>query len=115
MNKILMFDCYNRTPESGLYPYIDYFVNQNYGGGTPRKWGDIPYEKSIYCVNWGDNWNKNVPEQMIRQASWEPETGHKGGFGAYYGQRDYFITESNPEPYWLFRHCIQIQNPAVTK
>ena len=115
VNKILLVDTYNRAPETGIHQYLDYYVNQNYGGGTPRKWGDVPYEKSIYCVNWGDDWNKGIPERMIRQASFEPETGHKGGFGAFYGQRDYFITEKNPEPYWLFRHCIQIQNPAVVK
>ena len=42
-------------------------------------------------------------------ARWNPTQGKKGGFGAFYGHRDY---NSNP-PYKWFRLGIQIQNPAV--
>jgi hypothetical protein len=42
-------------------------------------------------------------------ARWNPTEGKKGGFGAFYVQRDY---NSNP-PYKYLRRAIQAQNPAV--
>lgn len=103
--------CVDGNQEKELVPYVNYYFLQNYGGGTnyPSTW---PVSKCVFCVNWGDNWNTSG-EQMYNQARWEPATGHKGGFGAFYGQRDYFIHQYNPEPYYRFRQCIQIQNPAV--
>ena len=108
VNKLL---CVDGKSNSGVIDYVDYYFLQNYGGGTyyPSDW---PVEKCVFCCNWGDNWNTSG-EQMYNQASWEPETGHKGGFGAFYGQRDYFVHQYNSEPYKRFRECIQIQNPAI--
>lgn len=42
-------------------------------------------------------------------ARWNPVQGRKGGFGSFYGQRDY---GSNP-PYKYFRYGIQCANPAL--
>ncbi len=44
-------------------------------------------------------------------ARWNPEEGEKGGFGAYYVDRDYF--SSTGIPYYNIRRCIQIANPAI--
>ena len=104
--------CVDGNFEESVQEYCDYWFIQNYGVSTPYARSGCPVEKQVFCVNWGDNWNTDGT-QLYNQARWEPATGHKGGFGAFYGQRDYFIHEYNPEPYKRFRECIQIQNPAV--
>lgn len=109
VNKLL---CVDGSYEDGVEPYIDYYLIQNYGGGTPYPTSGCPVSKQVFCVNWGDDWNTKG-DKLYTQAKWEPAQGRKGGFGAFYGQRDYFITEYNTEPYKRFRECIQIQNPAV--
>jgi hypothetical protein len=108
VNKML---CVDGNDNPGVIPYVNYYFLQNYSGGTSygRAW---PVEKCVFCCNEGDNWDGELKE-MYEQARWEPAKGHKGGFGAFYGQRDYFITQYNTEPYKRFRECIQIQNPAV--
>lgn len=107
-NKLL---CIDGRQEQEIIPYVNYYFLQNYGGGTYIE-GNWPTEKCVLCTNMGDNWNTSM-ESMYTQARWEPETGRKGGFGCFYGQRDYFIHQYNPEPYYRFRECIQIQNPAI--
>ena len=53
-------------------------------------------------------------QSMYNQARYKPANGkRKGGFGAFFIHRDYNVHEYNPEPYYRFRQCIQIQNPAV--
>lgn len=108
VNKLL---CVDGSSENGIQDLCNYYFQQNYGGGTNLASG-WPTEKCVLCCNWGDNWNTDG-SQMINQARYEPPTGRKGGFGAFYGQRDYFVHAYTPEPYYRFRQCIQIQNPAV--
>ncbi len=44
-------------------------------------------------------------------ARWNPTQGEKGGFGAFYVDRDYY--SKTGIPYYNFRRCIQIANPAI--
>ena len=96
---------------SELAPYCNWFFQQAYGGGTSLS-GGWPAEKQVFCCNMGDNWQGDLTA-MYNQASWQPASGRKGGFGAFILQRNYRITETNIEPYYHFRRCIQIQNPAI--
>lgn len=96
-------------PDKALVPIVDYYMKQAYGGGTSTSW---PIEKTVFCENVGDNW-KTALNGLIGQARYQPQVGRKGGFGAFFGHRNYTITEYNPEPYNIFRQCIQIQNPAI--
>ena len=51
---------------------------------------------------------------MVREyAAFEPASGRKGGFGAYY--IDYNYQSTSGIPYKEFREAIQIQNPAIKK
>lgn len=96
-------------PSSQLYDICNYYFKQAYGGGTSSSW---PSEKVVYCCNMGDNWQGDM-STMYSQASYQPTTGKKGGFGAFFIHRDYNVHENNPYPYKRFRECIQIQNPAI--
>lgn len=96
-------------PESELYTICNYYFKQAYGGGTSSGW---PIEKVVFCCNMGDNWQGNMSE-MYQQARYQPASGRKGGFGAFFIHRDYNVHENNTEPYKRFRECIQIQNPAI--
>lgn len=108
VNKLLCVDGRNETE---LEPYQDYYFLQNYNGGTHIE-SNFPVSKAVFCCNMGDNWSTSM-DQMYEQASFRPQVGRKGGFGAFYGQRDYFVHAYSSEPYKRFRECIQIQNPAV--
>ncbi|MDO4164286.1 MAG: glycoside hydrolase family 18 [Bacteroides sp.] len=94
---------------SDLYDICNYYFKQAYGGGTSSNW---PIEKVVFCCNMGDNWQESMAE-MYTQARYQPTTGRKGGFGAFFIHRDYNVHENNPYPYKRFRECIQIQNPAI--
>ena len=108
-DKLLCVDS-NGQASSDLQDICNYYFVQAYGGGTSNYgW---PYEKVVLCCNMGDNWQGNMAE-MYEQASFQPSTGRKGGFGAFFIHRDYNVHENNPYPYKRFRECIQIQNPAV--
>lgn len=96
-------------PSSALQPICNYYFKQAYGGGTSTTW---PIGKTVFCCNMGDNWQGNM-SAMYTQARYQPATGHKGGFGAFFIHRDYNVHENNTEPYKRFRECIQIQNPAI--
>lgn len=99
------------TSLSDLADYSNYCFLQAYGGGTGA--GAWPDEKVVYCCNMGDNWNTPLNE-MYNQARYKPASGkRKGGFGAFFLHRNYRTTETNLEPYYHFRRCIQIQNPAI--
>lgn len=99
------------TGMTSLIPYSNYCFLQAYGGGTGA--GAWPDEKVVYCWNMGDNWQSDC-HGMYNQAKYKPSSGkRKGGFGAFFIHRNYNITETNIEPYYHFRRCIQIQNPAV--
>lgn len=96
-------------PEKVLVPYVNWFFKQSYGGGTSTSW---PINMVVFCENVGDNWQGTL-SGMYNQAKYQPSTGRKGGFGAFFIHRDSRVHENNPEPYYRFRECIQIQNPAV--
>lgn len=129
--KILIVDGW---PFDDGYEYITYFVSQAYqswGAGDLQKRYDeiaekIGPERFIVTENIGDyyatggvdfteadgNQYTETGERLTSlegMARWNPTQGKKGGFGAFYSQRDY---NSNP-PYKYFRKGIQIQNPAV--
>lgn len=95
-------------PSASLYDICNYYFKQAYGGGTYSSW---PSEKVVYCCNMGDDWQGTM-DVMYQQARYQPETGRKGGFGAFFIHRDYNVHENNPYPYKRFRECVQIQNPA---
>lgn len=107
-NKLLCVDAPG-DPSSVLQPICNYYFKQAYGGGTSTGW---PIEKVVFCCNMGDHWQGNM-SVMYEQARYQPAVGHKGGFGAFIMHRDYNVHENNPEPYYRFRECIQIQNPAI--
>ena len=110
--KIFCIDFYGQYPPDECVPYVNYLVNQTYGG-SPRQLGNFPVEKCVYTENVGDNWQNSEAGQLLNYARWQPTTGRKGGFGAFYMHRDYNIGNENPYPYKRFREAIQIQNPAI--
>lgn len=96
-------------PSQNLAPICDYYFKQAYGGGTSTGW---PIEKVVFCCNMGDGW-QGAMRDMYTQARYQPSKGRKGGFGAFFIHRDYNVHDNNPSPYFRFRECIQIQNPAI--
>ena len=136
-DKLLMVDFYADYPLSGTEPYVSYFVRQAYTQGFSEHnaqylqgyYNSISWtapRKFIVTENIGDHWQnggspfteadgnqyKENGERLYSlegMARWNPVQGKKGGFGAFYGHRDY---NSNP-PYKHFRNAIQAQNPAV--
>ena len=137
-DKLLVIDYYTTVPPSGVGPYINYLVNQAYTQGTTTtsatflqsRYNSVsswcPTNKFIVTENFGDWWatggspfteaNGNTlttdGKQMYSMegmARWNPTQGQKGGFGAFYFDRDY----NNNPPYINVRRCIQIINPAV--
>lgn len=113
-DKIFIIDgpC-NYIYNSGAEPYCTWVVSQSYGGYiTPDR---VPEEKIIWASNLGDDW-AGSNAILYKFASYKPANGgRKGGFGSFFMHRNYTITDSNPDPYFHFRQCIQIQNPAVHK
>ncbi len=107
-NKMLCVDSPG-DPSTDLVEICNYYFKQAYGGGTSTGW---PIEKVVFCCNMGDNWQGEMTS-MYNQARYQPNSGRKGGFGAFFIHRDYNVHENNPTPYGRFRECIQIQNPAV--
>jgi hypothetical protein len=108
-NTLLIIDYYSETPPSDTEPYVNYYVRQAYGSNASQgmipSW--CPNEKYVFTENIGDNWQTGGT--MLQQAAWQPATGRKGGFGAFYMHRDYNL---NP-PYKTMREGIQLQNPAI--
>lgn len=139
--KLLIVDGWDPQPECG--PYINYFVSQayhSYGAsdlqgryGSVVEW--LPAEKFIVTENIGDYYrtggtafteadgNQYLPNgerlySLQGMARWNPVEGRKGGFGAFYVQRDYNTTTGGATakfPYYHLRSGIQWQNPAITK
>lgn len=119
-DKLLCIDSPSIPTYRDIYSYL--FL-QTYTGGEEGKLpinanGDLltygwPEEKYVLCTNLGDNW-KGKMEMMYEHAAFKPANGKmKGGFGTFFVQRDYLVHENNPEPYYRFRQCIQIQNPSI--
>lgn len=131
-SKLLIVDGW---PIDGGYEYLSYFISQAYqssgafdlqGRYNELAGYGLPPEKHIVTENMGDyystggtafteadgNTTSSFGGQLYSlegMARWNPQQGKKGGFGAFYAQRDY----GNNPPYKYFRHGIQIQNPAV--
>lgn len=130
-SKLLIVDGW---PIDGGYEYLSYFISQAYNSpgasDLQRRYNEmatqLPPERFIVTENIGDHYaNGGTPfteadgnqytetgERLYSlqgMARWNPTQGKKGGFGAFYAQRDY---NSNP-PYYHFRKGIQHQNPAV--
>lgn len=122
-------------PIDGGYEYLTYFISQAYNSygasDLQTRYNEVavkglPSHRYIVTENIGDNFatggtafteadGNNTSSfggqlySLEGMARWNPTQGKKGGFGAFYGHRDY---NSNP-PYKYFRHGIQVQNPAV--
>ena len=121
--------------------YVNYFVIQAYTQGFTEHsvsrlqnyYGQIsswaPSEKLIVVENFGSWYEKGGSPfndangnamyttdgsrmySLEGMARWNPTQGEKGGFGAYYVDRDYY--SSTGIPYYNIRRCIQIANPAI--
>jgi hypothetical protein len=104
--------CVDGKSVSALAPVCNYFFQQTYGS-TPGSVSGWPNEKVVYCANVGDTWQSATVGSLYTYARYQPATGRKGGFGAFFIHRDYNVHENNPYPYKRIRECIQIQNPAV--
>lgn len=133
-SKMLLVDGGPFPGETKHYEYLTYFVSQSYGVSSPstpqykfdEMRGRLPSEKFIITENMGDYYSTGgVPfteadgnqytetgerlGSLEGMARWNPTQGRKGGFGAFFGQRDY----NNNPPYKYFRRGIQAQNPAI--
>lgn len=111
---LLCIDYYRSTPGPNTNQYTNWYVNQTYGGGPGRvPFSGCPTEKVVYTENVGDNWKAAECGQLLNYARYQPSTGRKGGFGAFFMHRDYINTGYGCSNYANMRHGIQIQNPAI--
>ncbi|MDP9078893.1 MAG: glycoside hydrolase family 18 [Bacteroidota bacterium] len=124
--KLLDIDYYGDTPPAVLAPYVDFVVQQAYGVGSAASlqsaYDNISstYKPGQYfpAETFGDYYatggvdftdiNGNVVKSLLGFSQWNPTQGRKGGFGVFYGQRDYY----NAVPYGFIRAAIQACNPA---
>ncbi|MRG48318.1 hypothetical protein GFS24_24595 [Chitinophaga sp. SYP-B3965] len=137
-DKYLVIDYYTQIPPAAVEPYINFLVNQSYTQGTTSssatflqgRYNSVswcPPKKFIVTENFGEWWenggspfteaNGNTLTKAGLQmyslegfTRWNPTQGKKGGFGAFYFDRDY---NNSAGPYSTVRSCIQIANPAV--
>lgn len=111
---LLCIDYYRSTPGPNTNQYTNWYVNQTYGGSPGRvPFSGCPTEKVVYTENVGDNWKAAECGQLLNYARYQPGTGRKGGFGAFFMHRDYINTGYGCSNYANMRHGIQIQNPAI--
>ena len=111
---LLCIDYYGSAPSSNTNQYTNLYVNQTYGGSPGgQPFGGCPAEKMVYTENVGDNWKKPECGKLLTYARYQPSTGRKGGFGAFFMHRDYINTGYGCSNYANMRHGIQIQNPAI--
>lgn len=136
-SKMLIVDGWPIEIDATVYEYMTYFIAQAYNSyGSvdlqdrfSKVWHNgsgLSPDRYIVTENIGDNYadggvafteadgNQYTDSgerlySLEGMARWNPTEGKKGGFGAFYGHRDY---NSNP-PYKYFRRGIQAQNPAV--
>ncbi len=124
--KLLDVDYYGGTPPGELAPYVDFVVQQAYGTGSASSLqSDYDAISSTFkpgqyfpAETFGDYYatggvdftdvNGRVIKSLLGFAQWNPTQGRKGGFGVFYGQRDYY----NSAPYGYIRTAIQACNPA---
>lgn len=113
-NMLLCIDYFRSAPGSNTNKYTNWYVNQTYGGGPGRvPFSGCPTEKVVYTENVGDNWKSPECGKLLTYARYQPGTGRKGGFGAFFMHRDYINTGYGCSNYANMRHGIQIQNPAI--
>ena len=131
-SKLLIVDGW---PIDGGYEYLSYFISQAYtswgAGDLQGRYDEVaalglPPYRYIVTENMGDyfstggtpfveadgNMTSSLGGQLYSlegMARWNPTQGKKGGFGSFFGHRDY----NNNPPYKYFRLGIQSQNPAV--
>ncbi|MCD7901490.1 MAG: glycoside hydrolase family 18 [Bacteroides sp.] len=136
---LFMIDFFTHYPPEETEPYVDYYIRQAYTQGFTEhsatrlqsyynliSWA--PPSKFIVVENFG-SWYENGGSPFTEadgntlttdgsrmyslegMARWNPTQGRKGGFGAFYLDRDYF--SKTGIPYYNLRRCIQIVNPAV--
>lgn len=140
-NKILAIDFFSTAPPAATGKYAHYFIRQAYSQGTGgiqtannlqnyynAVQAGVPPEKFIVTENFGDfsenggtpfteaNGNLYTTDgsrmySLEGMARWNPTQGKKGGFGAFYFDRDYYSKMG--VPYYNVRRCIQIANPAA--
>ncbi|MDN3584277.1 glycoside hydrolase family 18 [Mucilaginibacter flavus] len=123
--KLLDIDYYGDIPPAVLAPYVDFVVQQAYGNGSANQLQNNynalnGYKPGQYfpAETFGDyfatggvpftNVDGTVVTSLLGFGLWNPTQGRKGGFGVFYGQRDYY----NPAPYGYIRAAIQGCNPA---
>ena len=113
-NMLLCIDYYGSAPSGNTNKFTNWYVNQTYGGSPGRvPFSGCPTEKVVYTENVGDNWMAAECGQLLNYARYQPSTGRKGGFGAFFMHRDYINTGYGCSNYANMRHGIQIQNPAI--
>ncbi len=113
-NMLLCIDYYGSAPSSNTNKFTNWYVNQTYGGSPGRlPFGGCPTWKVVYTENVGDNWKNPECGKLLTYARYQPSTGRKGGFGAFFMHRDYINTGYGCSNYANMRHGIQIQNPAI--
>ena len=113
-NMLLCIDYYGSAPSANTNKFPNWYVNQTYGGSPGRvPFSGCPTEKVVYTENVGDNWKAAECGQLLNYARYQPSTGRKGGFGAFFMHRDYINTGYGCSNYANMRHGIQIQNPAI--
>ena len=113
-NMLLCIDYYGSAPSGNTNKFTNWYVNQTYGGSPGRvPFSGCPTEKEDYTENVGDNWKAAECGQLLNYARYQPSTGRKGGFGAFFMHRDYINTGYGCSNYANMRHGIQIQNPAI--
>ena len=111
---LLCIDYYGSAPSGNTNKFTNWYVNQTYGGSPGRvPFSGCPTEKVVYTENVGDNWKAAECGQLLNYARYQPSTGRKGGFGAFFMHRDYINTGYGCSNYANMRHGIQIQNPAI--
>lgn len=113
-NMLLCIDYFGSAPSGNTNKYTNWYVNQTYGASPGRvPFSGCPTEKVVYTENVGDNWKAAECGQLLNYARYQPSTGRKGGFGAFFMHRDYINTGYGCSNYANMRHGIQIQNPAI--
>ena len=113
-NMLLCIDYYGSAPSGNTNKFTNWYVNQTYGGSPGRvPFSGCPTEKVVYTENVGDNWKAAECGQLLNYARYQPSTGRKGGFGAFFMHRDYINTGYGCSNYANMPHGIQIQNPAI--
>jgi hypothetical protein len=140
-NKLLTLDFFSTAPPAETGPYANYFIRQAYSQGTGGVQNAtnmqsyyntvrtaVPPGKFIVTENFGDfsenggtpfteangntlTTNGSIMYSLEGMARWNPTQGKKGGFGAFYFDRDYY--SKTGIPYYNVRRAIQIANPSA--